>query len=79
ALDAPSPLGSRTNDGLITTRVRAKLLTIADLPESNIKVVTEAGVVYLMGLVDAQSGNVAAEAASTIGGVAKVVKLFEHP
>ncbi len=79
AIDAPSPLSSRTNDGLITTKARAKLLTIKDLPESNIKVVTENGVVYLMGLVDTESGNVATEAVRTIGGVAKVVKLFEHP
>ncbi|MCB1746002.1 MAG: BON domain-containing protein [Gammaproteobacteria bacterium] len=79
ALAAPSTLTARSADGLITTKVRAKLLTINDLPGSNIKVVTEAGVVFMMGLVDEASGNAAAEAAATVGGVAKVVKLFEHP
>ncbi|MGE0482666.1 MAG: BON domain-containing protein [Gammaproteobacteria bacterium] len=78
-LAAPSTLAARSNDGLVTTKVRAKLLTIKDLPNTNIKIVTEAGVVFMMGLVDEPSGNAAAEAASTVGGVAKVVKLFEHP
>ncbi|MEX2482250.1 MAG: BON domain-containing protein [Gammaproteobacteria bacterium] len=79
AIAAPSTLSSRSGDSLITTKVKAKLLTIKGLPTSHIKVVTEANVVYLMGLVDAASGDTAAEAASTVGGVAKVVKLFEHP
>ena len=78
-LAAPSTLASRSNDGLITTKVRAKLITIKNLPNSNIKVVTEAGVVFMMGLVDETSGNIAAEATATVGGVSKVVKLFEHP
>lgn len=78
-LNAPSTLGARTSDGLLATRVRTRLLTISNLPTSNMKVVTDSGVVYLMGLVDEQSGNIAAEAASGVGGVVKVVKLFEHP
>jgi len=79
AIAAPSTLAARSADSLVTTKVKAKLLTIKDLPSTAIKVVTEAGVVYLMGLVAVDTGNVAAEAAATIGGVAKVVKLFEHP
>lgn len=79
AVAAPSTLPSRSADALVTTKVKAKLLTIKDMPNANIKVVTEAGVVYLLGLVDAESGNIAADAASTVGGVVKVVKLFEHP
>lgn len=79
AIAAPSTLPSRSADALVTTKVKAKLLTIKDMPNANIKVVTEAGVVYLLGLVDVESGNIAAEATSTVGGVVKVVKLFEHP
>ena len=79
ALAAPSTLGARTNDSLLTTKVRATLFTMKELPSKNIKVVTEAAVVYLMGLVDEATGDRAAQAAAGIGGVAKVVELFEHP
>ncbi len=79
AIDPPSTVTMRTNDGLITTRVKAKLLTITNLSDRNVKVVTEAGTVYLLGLVDRDSGDAAAEAAAGLSGIGKVVKLFEHP
>lgn len=78
-LGAPSTVPNRTNDGLITTRVKAKLFTIKELSANNVKVVTEAGTVYLMGLVDRTSADAAAAAAASLGGVGKVVKLFEYP
>lgn len=78
-IGAPSTVTARTNDGLITTKVKAKLFTITDLSDRNIKVVTEAGTVYLLGLVDRNSGDAAATTAAALGGVGKVVKLFEHP
>jgi osmotically-inducible protein OsmY len=76
---APSTVPQRTNDGLITTKVKTKLYTIKDLSANNVKVVTEAGVVYLLGLVDRASADAAANAAAAVGGVHKVVKLFEYP
>ena len=79
AIAAPSTLTARSTDGLLTTKVRASLFTMKDLPSSKIKVVTEAAIVYLMGLVDVESGDRAARAAAGVAGVAKVVKLFEHP
>ena len=79
ASGAPSTLGARSADSLVTTKVKATRSGIKDFPSSGVKVITEAGVVYLMGLVDTATGNTAAEAAATVGGVAKVVKLFEHP
>jgi osmotically-inducible protein OsmY len=43
-----------------------------------VKVVTENGVVYLMGILKRAEGESAGAAASTVGGVQKVVKLFEY-
>ena len=74
---APNSMMSRTNDGVLTTKVKTKMLATAELNATKIKVVSEAGVVYLMGLVSAAEGNLAAEIASRTGGVQRVVKLFE--
>ncbi len=75
---APNSMMSRTNDGLLTTKVKTKMFATADLNATKIKVVSEAGIVYLMGLVSAAEGDLAAEIASRTGGVQRVVKLFEE-
>ena len=67
-----------SNDSWITGKVKAKLLGTEGLPSSQIKVVTEYSVVYLMGLVTQKEGDIAAEAARTVGGIKRVVKLFEY-
>jgi osmotically-inducible protein OsmY len=74
----PSSLGARANDTLITTRVKGRLLDSNKVNPVHVKVVTEAGVVYLMGLVTEQEANEAVEVARTTGGVIKVVKVFEY-
>ena len=74
----PSSLGARANDSLITTRVKARLLESNKVNPVHVKVVTEAGVVYLMGVVTEQEANDAVEIARTTGGVIKVVKIFEY-
>ena len=77
----PSTLAQRSNDTLITTKVKAALVPIRTLPgfdPTRIKVVTERGVVYLMGLVRPEEANAAATAASQVGGVQQVVTLFEQ-
>lgn len=74
---APSSMMSRTNDSVLTTKVKSKLFASKELSGLRIKVVSEAGTVYLMGLVSDEIGDVAAQIASTTGGVQKVVKLFE--
>lgn len=79
AIGAPSALISRTNDSLITTRVKTRLLTDAAINAQRIKVVTEANVVYLMGFVTPEQGALAADIASATPGVKRVVKLFEYP
>jgi len=70
-------LGSRTNDSFITSKVKARFLDARRFNPLHVKVVTEAGVVYLMGLVTENEADHAVELARTTGGVRKVVKVFE--
>ena len=76
-IGAPSSLGARANDSLITARVKARLLDSNKVNPVHVKVVTEAGVVYLMGIVTEQEANDAVEVARTTGSVIKVVRIFE--
>jgi osmotically-inducible protein OsmY len=73
-----SSLASRSNDSLITSKVKVRFLDARRFNALHVKVVTEAGIVYLMGIVTEQEGNEAAEVARTTGGVRKVVKIFEY-
>ena len=74
----PSSLGARANDSLITTRVKARILDSNKVNPIHVKVVTEAGVVYLLGVVTDKEAEDAVEVARTTGGVRKVVKMFEY-
>ena len=78
-LENASSFMSRTNDGWITTKVKSKLVANDSVDSGKIKVVTEGGVVFLMGIISQELGNVAAQVASTTKGVKKVVKVFEYP
>ena len=69
---------ARSNDTLITTKVKATFVDAKDVSANAFKVVTEAGVVFLMGRVTQREGNHAADLASSISGVRKVVKVFEY-
>lgn len=71
-------LTSDANDVSITSKVKARMLRANDVPGTKIKVVTEAGVVYLMGLVSEAEAQSATEIARTTAGVSKVVTLFEY-
>jgi osmotically-inducible protein OsmY len=73
-----SSFSSRSNDSLITGKVKASFVDAKDLYANSIKVVTERGTVYLMGRVTQREGQLAAEVARGIGGVKKVVKVFEY-
>jgi osmotically-inducible protein OsmY len=73
-----SSLASRANDSYLTTKVRGRLLDTKRVSPVHVKVVTEAGVVYLMGLVTGPEADEAVEIARTTGGVRKVVKAFEY-
>ena len=70
-------LGQRSNDVLITGKVRASFVDAKDVFASAYKVVTERNVVYLMGLVTPREATRATEIARGVGGVSKVVRVFE--
>ena len=71
-------LTSDANDVAITSSVKARMLRDENVPATKIKVVTEAGVVYLMGLVSQAEAEAATNIARTTSGVTKVVTLFEY-
>ncbi len=77
AVAAPSSYTSRSSDTLITTKVKTRLFSDKELDATRIKVVTERGIVYLMGLVNQQEAELATETTRKVSGVQKVVKLFE--
>ncbi|KFA58159.1 hypothetical protein A9G48_10275 [Gilliamella sp. wkB18] len=71
--------GTITNDTWITTKVKSQLILNADTKARKIKVVTENSEVFLMGIVTQEEGRVAAEVASKVSGVKKVIMLFTYP
>jgi osmotically-inducible protein OsmY len=75
---APSAMITRTSDTWITGKVKSNLLASDFMDATRTKVVTENGTVYLMGLVTRAEGDQAARIAHRIGGVQRVVKVFEY-
>jgi osmotically-inducible protein OsmY len=73
-----SSVTSRTNDTAITAKVKGGMLNVKGLNSLHVKVVTEASVVYLLGLVTEAEAEIATEIARTTGGVRRVVKVFEY-
>ena len=68
----------RTNDSYLTSKVKARFVDANKFSANHVKVVTEAGTVFLLGMVTRKEGDDATEIARTTGGVTKVVKLFEY-
>lgn len=76
---ALTPFSSRGNDSYITSKVKARFVDNSGAFSVNhVKVVTEAGVVYLLGLVTRKEADAAVEIARTTGEVRKVVRVFEY-
>ena len=73
-----SSIASRGSDSLVTSNVKARMVNNGKFSPMHVKVVTEAGVVYLMGLVSQAEGDAAVEIARTTSGVNRVVKVFEY-
>ncbi len=73
-----SALTTRTNDAFITSKVKARFVDGQKFSPVHVKVTTESGVVFLMGLVKRGEADAATEVARTTGGVVKVVRLFEY-
>lgn len=73
-----SSMGSRSNDSYLTSKVKTRFVDSGKFNAVHVKVVTEAGVVYLLGMVTEKEAEDAVELARTTGGVRKVVKMFEY-
>ncbi|TRZ67596.1 MAG: BON domain-containing protein [Rhodocyclaceae bacterium] len=72
-----STLGARSNDAYITSKVKARFIDANKFAVIHVKVVTEAGTVYLLGMVTPRESDDAVEIARTTGGVQRVVRMFE--
>jgi osmotically-inducible protein OsmY len=78
---APNSMMTRSSDSIITTKVKSSLFGVKgqeDFDPTRVKVVTENGTVFLMGLLYHAEADAVAAKASQVGGVQKVVKLFEY-
>lgn len=73
-----STLSARANDSYLTSKVKARFVDQRKFNPIHVKVVTEANVVYLLGMVKRKEADDATEIARTTGGVQKVVRLFEY-
>lgn len=73
-----SSLTSRSSDSLVTSDVKLRFVRDKRFKADHVKVVTENGSVFLMGLVYRAEANAATEVASTTSGVQRVIKLFEY-
>lgn len=74
----PSSILARNNDAWLTTKIKTQMLGDASVPGSRIKVITENGIVYLLGLVTQKEANAATNVVQGVSGVQKIVKLFEY-
>lgn len=74
----PTSALARSNDALITSKIKTLMLADSKVPSAKIKVVTENGIVYLMGLVTRAEGAAATNVASGASGVQKIVTLYQY-
>ncbi|MBK7471817.1 MAG: SIS domain-containing protein [Betaproteobacteria bacterium] len=77
-VNATTTLMLRGNDSVQTSKVKARFLDVNKFRANHVKVVTENGVVYLMGIVKRQEAQDATEIARTTSGVQRVVRVFEY-
>ncbi|MGO2477873.1 MAG: division/outer membrane stress-associated lipid-binding lipoprotein [Pseudoalteromonas sp.] len=69
---------TKTHDSWLTSKVKTQLFTTENLSSNNIKVVTENGEVFLMGLVSGNEAKTAVEVSRNVSGVERVIKVFEY-
>jgi osmotically-inducible protein OsmY len=77
AIAGNSSLTQRSSDAIISAKVKAAFIDAQDLQSNALKVVTESGVVYLMGIVTEREAGRATDLARGVDGVRKVVRVFE--
>lgn len=78
AIAPPSSLGQRTNDTALGTKVRAAFVNTKEIAFNSVDIVTERGIIYLMGFVTPKEGDIASHVASRVTGVQQVVKVFDY-
>jgi osmotically-inducible protein OsmY len=74
----PSSLGTRSNDTYLTSLVKSRFVTAQKFNPIHVKVITEAGTVYLLGMVTKREADDATQIARTTSGVKRVVRVFEY-
>ena len=77
AVMGKTTLTARSNDAVLSARVKAGFIDAKDLQAQAVKVTTERGVVHLMGRVSEREAARAVEVARSVPGVQKVVRVFE--
>ena len=77
AIGAASSIGGRSNDTLLTSKVKASMVDAKDVQANAYKVVTERGIVYLMGRVTEREAGRATDISRGVSGVQKVVRVFD--
>ncbi len=76
----PTSMSVRTNDSYLTSKIKTSIFThMSELEGAQVKVVTENGSVFLMGLVTRKQAKKITEITRTTNGVKRVIKLFEYP
>ncbi len=75
---APTSGLVRSNDALLTTSIKTRMLSYNDVPASKVKIVTENGVVYLLGIISRAEAQRATSVVQDVNGVQKIVRLFEY-
>lgn len=77
-IQTPISALTKTSDSWITTKIATQMLATEGLKSSTIKVITENGTVYLLGIVSHDQADMAAEIARKVTGVQKVMKIFQY-
>lgn len=77
-IQGPTSSLTRTSDTWITTKIKSEMLATKDLQSGTIKVVTENGSVYLMGMVTREQADMSVDIARQVSGVQRVVKIFQY-
>ncbi|HZW87341.1 MAG TPA: BON domain-containing protein [Gallionella sp.] len=78
AVSGLSSLTSRSSDALVTSDIKLHYVGKENFDSGRVKIVTENGTVYLMGLVSHEEGKIASDIASSTSGVLRVVTFFEY-
>ncbi len=74
----PTSFTTRSNDTWVTTKVKGRMLNEKDLDITRVKVITENGEVFLLGLINRSQADLAVDIARNTAGVRKVVRVFEY-